>query len=154
MSDWIKQRAEEIRNAEKQKKLEAERRATAASDLKTQILPYWADFVDSVKQSVAEFNSEFPDASRRIDVFERPDSDTFTVRRTAFPSVTVKAQLNNAATTVQYTISRVPRKGMNTVEKQDSFSYLVKDDKPCYANPLFQSHEDVTKVLLDAFFEF
>jgi len=154
MPNWIQERANDIRNAEKEKKAEFDRKAVAASDLKSQLNPFWKELVEVLNQSVREFNLEFSEVNRRIDPFEKPDAYTFMIRRAAYPSVAVKVQLNNAGTTVQYLISKTPKKGMNVVEKQGTFSYTVTDGRVGYSDPSFHSHDDVAKVLLDAFFEF
>jgi hypothetical protein len=154
MSEWIKQRADQIRNAEREKKEEAERKAAAASDLKAQVIPFWNELVEAIHQSVTEFNTEFPETDRRIEPFNKTDPNTFNIRRTAYPSVILKVQLSASGTNVQYQISRTLRKGINTVEKQSTFALVMKDGKPCYSEAHLQSHEDVAKLFLDAFFEF
>src|SRR5688572_28722304 len=122
MPNWIQERANDIRNAEKEKKAEFDRRAVAASDLKTQLSPFWKELVEVLSQSVSEFNLEFSEVNRRIDSFEKLDAYTVMIRRAAYPSATVKVQLNNAGTTVQYLISRTLKKGTNVVEKLGTFS--------------------------------
>ena len=154
MSNWIKERADAVRIAEKEQKEELERKAGAARDLKRQLDPFWQELVDVLSRCVKQFNFEFPETNRKIDEFEKPSSDTVMIRRTAYPAVSVKAQLNNAGTTVQYSISRIQRKGVNAAEKQASFSYTVTNGKIAYSDPALGSHEDVAKMLLDAFFEF
>lgn len=153
MASWIKERADEVRRIEKQRKEDFDRKVVAASDLKTLLRPLWKELVETVDQSIREFNSEFPEANRKIDPFEK-GADTFAIRRVAYPSVLVKAQLNPAGTAVQYSISQVLRKGANTVERQAAFSYRAGDGQPAYSDTNLRSHEDVAKVLLEPFFEF
>lgn len=154
MSNWIKQRADEIRGAERERRNESERKALAAKDLKAQILPFWNELVETLRQSVSEFNAEFSETDRRIDPFERSDSNIFIIRRSAFPSVAVKVQLSASGTNVQYQISRTPKKGASSVEKQGAFALLVQEGRLCYSEAFLQSHEDVAKLFLDPFFEF
>ena len=153
MSNWIKERADEVRRIEKQRKEDFDRKVVAASDLRTLLRPLWKELVETVEQSIRQFNSEFPEANRQIDPFEK-GADNFAIRRVAYPSVLVKVQLNQAGTAVQYSISQVLRKGANTVEKQAGFSYTAGDGQPGYADPNLRSHEDVAKLLLEPFFEF
>lgn len=154
MSNWVKERADGVRLAERLKKEDFDRKSAASAELKSQLAPFWKDMISTLRQAVQEFNSEFPEAERMIDHFDTPAEDTLSIRRTAYPAVTVKAQLNNAGTTVQYAISRTQRKGMNTVEKQASFAFAYVDGQPVYVEPTIRNHEDLAKLLLDSFFEF
>src|SRR5579871_5952721 len=149
MTNWIKIRADEIRGAELARKNENERKTNAANELKGQLAPFWKALCDMMQDCVKDFNLEFPEASRVIDQFETPAADCFIIRRTTYPLVMVKAQLNNAGTLVQYTIARTQRKGMNAVEKQASFGYAVSAGDPGYADASIRTHEDAAKLLLD-----
>ena len=153
MSNWIKDRADEVRRIEKERKEEFDRKVVAAGDLKALLRPAWKELVDVLDKSIKDFNSEFPDANRQIEPFEKA-ADTFTIRRTAYPAVLVKAQLNQAGTTVQYSISQTHRKGANTVEKQASFAYASTDGKAEYSDANLHNHEDVARLFLEPFFEF
>ena len=154
MSNWIAERAAEVRKAEKERSDEFDRKTQAAAVLKTQLGPFWKELVEVLNQSVKDFNTEFPEVNRRIDSLERPDPETLTIRRNAYPAVLVKAQLNGPGTTVRYSISVTPRKGTNAVEQQASFSYTVIDGQVGYAEPTLRSHEDVAKLFFKEFFEF
>jgi hypothetical protein len=154
MHNWIKLRAEEIRAAEKERREEADRKTKAANELKQQLAPFWRELVGFIQICVKDFNAEFPESGRMIDQFETAAADSFMVRRTAYPAVTLKAQLNNAGTSVQYTISRTQHKGMNTVEKQGSFTYSLVAGHAVYNDASIQTHENAAKLLMDPFFEF
>ena len=153
MSNWLKERADEVRRAEKERKEEFDRKVLVATNLRSQLMPYWKELLGVLDRTVKDFNGEFPEANRKIDGFEQ-SADTFAIRRVAYPAVVVKGQLNQAGTVVQYAISQSPRKGANTVEKQASFSFTVADGEPCYLDPSLRCHDDVAKLLLDSFFEF
>ena len=153
MSDWIKTRGEEIRRAEKEKKDERDRQTTAASVLKAKADPFWNELVGVLDQRVKDFNAEFPEPERRIDQFEKV-AGGLTIRRTAYPSATVKAHLSGAGTSVHYSISRTLRKGMEPVEKQANFGFGVVDGGIAYLEGGVSEHEDVAKAFLDVFFEF
>src|SRR5579884_711397 len=127
MTSWINERAEEIRRAEKQKKEELAQKLTVARDLKAQLAPFWQVLVKVLLESVKEFNAEFPEPARQINEVSTPDADTIVVRRTAYPTVSLKVQVNNAGTAATYSISRTQRKGINTTETQTTFTYVVND---------------------------
>ena len=153
MSNWVQVRAGEIRLAEKEKLAERERLAEEARALRAKVEPFWNNLVGTLQDSVKEFNLEFPEAERQIDYFEKPSPTGVTIRRTLYPSAVVKAQLNNGATSVHYTISRTFRKGTDAVEKQGSFAFDLVDGNVGYTDGL-GGHEDVAKLFLEPFFQF
>ena len=154
MSEWIRVRAEEIRQAERERKAERDRQIAAANLLKARIEPFWNELIDVLASAVKVFNEEFPETDRRIDSFERPTRTVFSMRRTAYPTVTVKAQLNSAGTSVQYTVSRTHRKGTEPVEKQGSFTFGIVEGDVGYVETGINNHEDVAKLFLEPFFTF
>ena len=154
MSDWIRTRAEEIRQVERERKAERERQIAAANLLKSQIEPFWAELVDTLALSVKVFNEEFPELDRRIETFDRQMRTSVVLRRSAYPAVTVKMQLNTAGTSVQYTISRTHRKGAETVEKPGAFTFGVRDGKVGYVESGLETHDDIAMLVLDPFFSF
>jgi hypothetical protein len=154
MSDWIKVKAAEIRLAEKQKQAERDRLEQVANDLRAKVEPFWKDLVSILQDSVREFNNEFPEAERQIDQFEKPNATGVTIKRTVYPSAVVKAQLNNGATSVHYSISRTHRKGTDAVEKQGNFGFGLTDGQVGYTESGIAGHEDVAKLFLEPFFQF
>src|SRR5437016_89874 len=104
MSDWIKLRASEIKLAEQEKKAERDRQTELANALRAKVEPFWKALVDVLQNCVNEFNAEFPEPERRIDSFEKVSTGA-TIRRSAYPAVLIRAQLNSTAT-VHYSISR------------------------------------------------
>jgi hypothetical protein len=154
MSEWIRVRAEEIRQAERERKAERDRQIAAANILKAKIEPFWRELVEVIASSVKVFNQEFPEADRRIDSFERPSHTAFVMRRAIYPAVTVKAQLNSAGTSVQFSISRTHRKGTEPLEKQGSFTFGIVEGDVAYIESGINGHEDVARLFLDPFFAF
>jgi hypothetical protein len=154
MSDWIKVRSTEIRLAENEKKVERERQLTAANALKAKVEPFWNELVSCLQDSVQEFNAEFPEPERKIDHFEKSSVSGVVIRRTAYPSGLVKAQLNSSAISVHYTISRTQRRGTDPIEKQGNFSFGLKDGEVCYIEGGVFNHEEVAKLFLEPFFQF
>ena len=154
MQEWIRLRAAEIRAAEQERRDESDRKTNAANELKQQLAPFWRELVIFIEGCVKDFNREFPEPSRKIDEFEKPAADSFVIRRSSYPTVMLKAVLNNAGTSVQYTISRTQHKGMSTVEKQGSFTYSLVGGHAAYNDALIQTHENVAKLLMEPFFEF
>lgn len=154
MTSWIKVRADGIRQAEKEKKAERDRQTTAAHEFKAKTEPFWNELLRVLEQSVKEFNEEFPETERRIDQCERPSATALTIRRTAYPSATVKVTLNTAGTSVQYSMNSTQRKGANTNEQQANLILGVIDGKVGYIEGGVSTHEDVAKRFLEPFFEF
>ena len=153
MSDWIKVRADQIKLAEKEKKEERDRQIETANILKAKVEPFWNSLVGILRDSVAEFNVEFPEAERKIDHFEKSGATTVTIKRTVYPSALVRAQLNSG-TSVHYTISRTHRKGTDSVERQGNFVFGVVDGDVGYVDGGVVTHEDVARLFLEPFFQF
>ena len=151
---WIRVRAEEIRQAEKERKTERERQTTVANELKAKTEPFWKDLLGILEDSVKEFNQEFPEADRRIDQYERSSATTLIIRRTAYPSATVKVSLNIAGTSIQYSINSTARKGANTSEQQANLLIGMVNGKAGYLEGGVSTHEEVARRLLEPFFEF
>jgi hypothetical protein len=151
---WIKERAEAIRRAEKEKKMERDRQVEAASVLKAKTEPYWRELIGVLEESVKEFNQEFPETERRIDPYEKSSATTLTIRRTAYPSAVVKVSLNIAGTSIQYSINSTQRKGANTNEQQANLIIGIVDDQVGYVEGGVSTHDDVAKRLLEPFFDF
>ena len=118
MSDWIKARADEIKRKTEEDRVERSRKADAATDLKTKIQPFWTALVSDLKEAVRRFNEEFSEKERQIDQVEQKDASVLMIRRTAYPAVSVKTQLNNSGTAVQYTISQTRRRGIDAIEQR------------------------------------
>jgi hypothetical protein len=154
MSDWIKVRSAEIKLAEQEKKAEWDHHVAEANALKAKVGPFWTELMSFLQDSVQEFNSEFPEVERHIDKFEKSPSSGLLIRRTAYPSAMVKAQLTGSATSVHYTISLTQRKGGDPVEKQGNFAFGLKDGGVGYIDGGVLNHEDVAKLFLEPFFQF
>ena len=154
MSDWIKARAAEIRLVEKERKAERDRQTEVANALKAKVAPFWEKLIGILQHSVEEFNSEFHEKERQIDHFERPSPTGVVIRRNAYPTAVVKAQLNSGATSVHYTINRTQRKGTDPIEKQGNFVFGLTDGEVGYIEGGVNNHEDVAKLFLEPFFQF
>src|SRR5713226_1297532 len=109
MSDWIKTRADEIRRKTEEDRVERVRKADVAAVLKAQIQPFWNTLVTDLKEAARRFNEEFPERERLIDQEELKEPTVLVIRRTNYPAVSIKVQLSNAGTSVQYTISLTRR---------------------------------------------
>ncbi|HYR44446.1 MAG TPA: hypothetical protein VER98_15560 [Terriglobia bacterium] len=153
-TSWIKVRADAIRRAEKEKKDERERLNAAASVLKSKTEPFWNELVGVLQQSVKEFNEEFPEPERRIDQCERTSATTLTIRRTPYPSSTLKVSLNLAGTSIQFAITSTARKGANTSEQQANLVIGIVAGEVGYVEGGVNTHEDVARRFLEPFFEF
>src|SRR2546425_425030 len=145
MSDWIKQRADEIRRKAEEDRLERVRKADMAANLKAKILPFWNGLVSDLKDSVRRFNDEFPEKERQIDQVEQKEANVLMIPRPSYPAVYVKTQLNTAGTSVQYTISQTRRKGTDSVEQQATFSFGIIDGEVGYVGNGVKTNEDVAK---------
>ena len=152
MTEWIKVRAEAIRNAEKEKKTERDRQTVIATERKAKAVPYWNDLATVLEESVKQFNLEFSESERRIDVCDR-SANAITIRRTAYPSAIVKVNLTPACTVIQYSISVTARKGANPVESQGNLTIEVINGEASYGEGA-PTHDDVAKIFLEPFFEF
>ena len=151
---WIKERAEAIRRAEKEKKMERDRQIEAASVLKAKTEPYWKELLEVLEESVKEFNREFPETERRIDQYEKSSATTLIIRRTAYPAAAVKLSLNIAGTSIQYSINSTQRKGANTNEQQANLIIGIVDGQVGYVEGGVRTHDDVARRLLEPFFDF
>lgn len=151
---WIKERADAIRRAEKDKKDERDRQNVAANVLKAKTEPFWNELVSVLLQSVKEFNEEFPEPERRIDQCERTSATTLTIRRTSYPSSTLKISLNLAGTSIQFAINSTARKGANTTEQQANLQIGIVAGEVGYVEGGVRTHEDVARRFLEPFFEF
>lgn len=154
MSDWIKIRADEIKRKAEADRVERNRKADVAADLKAKIQPFWSTLVSDLKESVRRFNEEFPEKERQIDQVDNKDTAVLLIRRTAYPAVSVKSALNNSGTAVQYTISQTRRRGTDPIETQSTFSFGVVDGEVGYVGNGIKANEDVAKIFLEPFFEF
>jgi hypothetical protein len=154
MSDWIKVRAAEIRSAESEKKAARNQQIEVAKALRAKIEPFWNDLIGILKDSIEGFNSEFPEAERQIDHFERSSPTSVTIRRSAYPATQVRVQLNSGGYAVHYTISKTERKGTEPVEKQGNFVFGLTGGDVGYIEGGVGNHEDVAKLFLEPFFQF
>jgi hypothetical protein len=151
---WIRERAEQIRRTEKEKKDERDRQNVAAGVLKAKTEPFWNELVSVLQDSVKEFNQEFPEPERRIDQCDRTSATTLTIKRTAYPSSTLKISLNMAGTSIQFAINSTARKGANTTEQQVNLQIGVVGTEVGYVEEGVNTHEDVARRFLERFFEF
>ena|SRR5437016_749815 len=154
MPDWIKDRATVIRSAESEKKAERNRQVEASNKLKARVAPFWNELVDVLQDSVKEFNVEFPETERHIDHFDRSSPTTVTIKRTAYPAVLVRVQLNSGGNSVHYQVNQTPRKGVDSVEKQGNFVFGITQDDVGYVEGGVTRHEDVARLFLEPFFQF
>ena len=154
MSDWIKTRADEIRRKAEVDRVERVRKADIAADLKAKIQPFWNNLVADLKEAARRFNEEFPEKERQIDQVELKEPTVLIIRRTNYPAVSIKANLNNVGTAVQYTISVTRRKGTDAVEQQGTFAFGVVDGNVVFVSELIHTNEDVARIFLEPFFEF
>jgi hypothetical protein len=154
MSDWIKERADEIRRKTEEDRVERVRKADVAADLKAKIQPFWNTLVRDLKEATRRFNEEFPEKERQIDQVELKEPTLLLIRRTAYPAVAVKTQLNTAGTSVQYTINQTRRKGTDSIEHQGTFAFGLIDGEAGYLGDIIHNNEDVAKIFLEPFFEF
>jgi hypothetical protein len=154
MTEWIKERAEGIRKAEKEKKVERERLSGLAADLKAKTEPFWKQLVGILEDSVQQFNTEFPDPERRIDGIEKNSATALTIRRSAYPAATVKVGFNSTGTSIPYAISTTARKGANVAENQANLAVGLVDGEAAYLDEGIRTHEDAVKIFLDPFFGF
>jgi hypothetical protein len=154
MTEWIRLRAEGIRQAEKERKEERERLVVVAAQLKAQTEPFWNELVRVLEESVRQFNIEFPEAERRIDAWEKNSATAVTIRRNAYPAAIVKINFNNAGTAIPYAMSLTARKGASVVENQANLVVGVIEGEPGYADEHVHCHEDAAKVFLEPFFSF
>jgi hypothetical protein len=154
MTEWIKARAEGIRQAEKEKKEEKERLNVVAADLKAKTEPFWKQLVEVLEDSVRQFNVEFPDPERRIDQIEKNSATALTIRRAAYPAATVKVGFNSTGTSIPYAINTTARKGAGVVESQANLAVGLVDGEAGYVDDKVHSHEDAVKIFLDPFFSF
>jgi aminopeptidase C len=154
MTQWIKERAEGIRQAEKERKTERERLMVIAADLKAKTEPFWKDLVNVLEESVRQFNIEFPDAERRIDQIEKNSPTALTIKRTAYPAATVKVGFNQTGTSIPYAISTTVRKGANVAESQANLTVGLVNGEAGYIEEKIHTHEDAAKLFLDPFFGF
>jgi hypothetical protein len=154
MPDWIKTRADEIRRKAEEDRVERVRKADAAADLKKRIQPFWNSLISDLKEATRRFNEEFPEKERQIDQVELKEPTVFVIRRTAYPAVSIKTQLNTAGTSVQYTINTTRRKGTDSVEQQGAFAFGLVNGEAGYLGDVIHSNEDVARIFLEPFFEF
>jgi hypothetical protein len=154
MSDWIKTRADEIRRKTEEDRVERVRKADFAADLKAKILPFWNTLITDLKEAARRFNEEFPEKERQIDQVDLKEPTVLVIRRTNYPAVIVKIQLNTAGTSVQYTISLTRRKGTDVIEQQGTFAFGVVNGEVGFVGDVLHTSEDVAKIFLEPFFEF
>ena len=154
MTEWIKERADGIRQVEKERQAEKERLVVVASELKARTEPFWKELVEVLDESIRQFNVEFPEAERRIDQFEKNSATALTIRRTSYPAATVKVGFNQTGTSIPYAISRTPRKGASVVESQANLVVGIVDGEVGYVEETVHTHEDAAKLFLDPFFGF
>ena len=154
MSDWIRDRADGIRRKMEEDRLERVRKADAAADLKTKIQPFWNSLVSDIKEAVRRFNEEFPEKERQIDPVDNKEAAVVVIRRTAYPSVSIKTVLNNTGTAVQYTINQTRRRGADSTEAHGTFAFGIVDGAVGYVGDGLKTNEDVAKIFLEPFFEF
>ena len=154
MSDWIKQRADAIKQKAEEDRLEKNRKTDAANVLKAKILPLWSGLVSDLKDAVRRFNEEFSEKERQIDQVEQNEATVLVIRRTSYPTVSIKTSLNSLGTTVQYTISQTRRRGTDPVEQQANFGFGMVDGQVGYIGDTVKSNEDVARIFLEPFFEF
>ena len=83
MPNWVRERADGVRLAEKQRKEEFERKTAATAELKGQLAPFWKALIGELQEAVKDFIREFPETDRLIDQFETPAADAFSIRRTS-----------------------------------------------------------------------
>ena len=154
MSDWIKTRADEIRRKAEEDRVERVRKADVAAVLKAKIQPFWSTLVTDLKESVRRFNEEFPERERQIDQVELKEPTVLLIRRTNYPAVSIKTQLSNSRTSVNYTISVTRRKGTDAIEQQGTFAFSVVDGAVVLVSETIHTNEDVARIFLEPFFEF
>jgi hypothetical protein len=154
VSDWIKTRADEIRRKAEEDRAERVHKADVAANLKAKIQPFWQSLVSDLKHAVGRFNEEFPEKERRIDEVELKEPTVLVIRRTAYPAVNIKTQLNHAGTSVQYTVSVTRRKGTDPIEQQGTFAFGLVDGEAGFLGDVIHTNEDVARIFLEPFFEF
>jgi hypothetical protein len=154
MSDWIKTRADEIRRKAEEDRVERVRKADVAAVLKAKIQPFWTTLVTDLKEAARRFNEEFPEKERQIDQVELKDPTVLLIRRTNYPAVSIKTQLSNAGTSVNYSISITRRKGTDAIEQQGTFAFSVVDGAVVLVSETIHTNEDVARIFLEPFFEF
>jgi hypothetical protein len=154
MSDWIKTRADEIRRKTEEDRVERVRKTDVAADLKARIQPFWNSLITDLREAVRRFNEEFPEKERQIDQVELKEPTVLVIRRTSYPAVNIKIQLNNAGTSVQYTVSLTRRKGTDAIEHQGTFAFGLTDGEPGFIGDVIHTNEDVARIFLEPFFEF
>ena len=154
MSDWIKTRADEIRRKTEEDRVERVRKSDVAAELKAKIQPFWNTLITDLKEAVRRFNEEFPEKERQIDQVELKEPTVLVLRRTSYPAVNIKTQLNNAGTSVQYTVGVTRRKGSDPVEQQGTFAFGLIDGEAGFLGDVIHTNEDVAKIFLEPFFEF
>ena len=154
MSDWIKTRADEIRRKAEEDRVERVRKADVAAVLKAKIQPFWNTLVTDLKEAARRFNEEFPERERQIDQVELKEPTVLLIRRTNYPAVSIKTQLSNSGTSVNYTISITRRKGTDPIEQQGTFAFSVVDEEVVLVSETIHMNEDVARIFLEPFFEF
>jgi hypothetical protein len=154
MSDWIKARADEIRRKAEEDRVERIRKSDVAADLKAKIQPFWNALVMDLKEAARRFNEEFPEKERQIDQVELKEPTVLVIRRTGYPAVNIKTQLNHAGTSVQYTVSLTRRKGTDAIEQQGTFAFGLVNGEAGFLSDVIHTNEDVARIFLEPFFEF
>src|SRR5207249_6639181 len=77
-----------------------------------------------------------------------------TIRRTTYPSATVRVSLDSGGTSIQYSISVTEQKGANPIEKLSNCTLQVIDGAVRYAGGSVDTHEDLASLFLEPFFAF
>ena len=154
MPDWIKVRADEIRRKAEEDQQEKKRKTDAAVLLKEKTAPFWNSLVSDLKEAVRRFNEEFPEKERQIDPLELTMGTGMVIRRAAYPAVTVKIQLTQSGTSVNYTISQTKRRGADATEQHSAFAFGVVEGEVAYLGDTLKTNQDVAMIFLEPFFEF
>ena len=148
--DWIRRRAAEVRNDERNEHW----RAHKARVIESHSHEFFAALTALMVQSVAAVNAEFAGDNRAVVVIEK-SLNRFVLTRPAPASVQMECRLDYAAHAVRYRLVRHSRVGTKTFtyESELAFDMNAKNEVLLLSpDAVPMSLEQTTQLLLEPFF--
>lgn len=155
MSDWIQQRAKEIKDRDARQHQEMLWQMQQREILKTKTPTFWKAVVIKTLEGAKKFNESFSaEKHRQIEtVQEIPNG--FLLRRSFYPSIHIKAECSNESAVIQYELTGTRREGDDPFDYSGIAHFTLAPDESVNAIGVGEGRtpDDVAKFFLGYFFE-
>jgi len=149
-SDWIKARAQQIKNKDSQERSDKDWNLYAEREIKSKAPALWKRTVDLTLTFAREFNASFPEKERRMDTIQDVPRGVL-LHRSYYPAVRIRAEYFEDRQVLAVSIVRTKDQSSNPSEETSEHYPILQSDGVILWDGS-TDHESLARSFVEPFF--